>query len=230
MEFKDASPDIAAISQNYSYQPSPSWLIRFQEAVREILQALEQLLNSLFQIKSPGGADSRAVSSAMMYAVYLAGALALIAILYYFWKRARQASEAEASTKRGASAVEKILDSQGYRNESARHAGTGDYKSACRYLYLCFLQLMHEKNVTAFAPAKTNYEYRYILSAYPSLQSGFKDLAETVELVWFGNKTADNSDLEQCKKILERLEPEIDRISAEKARLTAAAEMIGDVV
>ncbi|MBX9569440.1 MAG: DUF4129 domain-containing protein [Candidatus Obscuribacterales bacterium] len=229
MDFKDASPDIAAISQNYSYHPAPNWLIRLQDAVREILQGIEQLLNHLTRIPSPGGADSKAVSSVMMYAVYAAGFIALIAIVYYFWKRARQASEEEASTKRGATAVEKILDSEGYRNESAKHAGSGDYKSACRYLYLCFLQLMHEKNVTAFAPAKTNYEYRYILAAHPALQGGFKDLAETVELVWFGNKTADNSDYEQCKRILEGLEPEIERISSEKARLAAATEMIGDV-
>lgn len=224
MDFKDVSSDIAAISQNYSYQPAPNWLIRFQDAVREILQAVEQFLNELFHIPTPGATDSRAVSSAMMLTIYAIGFIALLAIGYYMWSRARRASEEEASTKRGASAVEKILDSQGYRDEAVRLSESGDYKGACRNLYLCFLQLMHEKTVTAFAPAKTNYEYRYILSPYPSLQRGFKDLAETVELVWFGNKSADNSDYLQCRSILEKLEPEIERISAEKARL-AAAEM-----
>lgn len=229
MDFKDASPDIAAVSQSYSYQPAPSWLIRFQDAVREILQGIEQFLNWIFQIRSPGSADSKAVSSLMMWGVYAAGFVALLALAYFLWTRARKSAEEAASTKRGASAVEKILDSQGYRAEAVKQAENGDYKSACRYLYLCFLQVMHEKNVTIFAPAKTNFEYRYILSAHPQLQSGFKDLAETVELVWFGNKAADNSDYQQCKSILEGLEPEIDRISAEKARLAASTEMIGDV-
>ena len=230
MDFKDLSPDIAAVSQNYSYQPAPNWLIRFQDAVRQVLSAIEQFINELFRIRSPGGADSRVVSSAMMWIVYAAGFSALLAIIYFLWKRARRTREEEASTKRGAAAIEKILDSQGYRDEAIRQSEAGNFKSACRYLYLCFLQLMHEKNVTAFAPAKTNYEYRYILAAYPSLQSGFRELAETVELVWFGNKSADNSDYQQCKDILARLEPEIERISIEKARIAAASELTSDVV
>lgn len=223
MEFKDASSDIAEISKDYQFDPAPNWLVRIQELIQQALLALQQFLDSLFQTRHSAASDSRSLSTFMQLALCLAGAIALVFIIYFLWKRVKQVAEEKISSKRGASAIEKILDSAGYRQEAETLAQDGNYRSACRALYLCLLQLMHEKNVTPFAPAKTNYEYRYLLASYGKVQEGFKKLAEIVELVWFGNKEANRIDYEECIAILLSLEPEIEKISAEKARLAAEA-------
>ena len=224
MEFKDASPDIAAVSQNYNYTPAPNWLLRVQELIQQVLVAVQEFIESLFRTHKPVLSDSRGLSNVMQVGIYIAGAVALIVICYLLWKRAKRASEVEESTRRGASAIEKILDSDGYRQDSKRLAEQANFRGACRSLYLCLLQLMHEKNVTIFAPAKTNYEYRYLLLPYPQLQAGFKQIADTVELIWFGNKEADAGDYEQCSAVLQQLEPLLEKISDEKARAAAALE------
>lgn len=224
MDFKDASPDISAIAQNYSYEAPPSWLVKVQEIVREVLLAIEQWFNRLFRINSPGPADSKAISTVMQVWIYIAGFAALLAIIYFIWRRAKKNAEEQAATKRGATSVEDILDSQGYMNEAAKLAEKQDFRGGCRSLYLAFLRLMDERKVAAFAPAKTNYEYRYVLANYAKLQNGFKDLAETVELVWFGNKEADASDYESCLSIIRGLTPEIHRIGDEKAKIVAGLE------
>ena len=157
------------------------------------------------------------MSVLLQYSVYLLGAIALLAICYLLWKRVAAGRQEKSATKRGAASVDKILDSQGYRQEAERLAGSGDYKGACRALYLCLLQNMHEKTVAVFAPAKTNFEYRYVLAAYPPLQSGFTQLIEIVENVWFGNKNAEQDDYTRCLQILAETEPEVERIGAANA-------------
>ncbi|HEY9791865.1 MAG TPA: DUF4129 domain-containing protein, partial [Candidatus Obscuribacterales bacterium] len=61
-----------------------------------------------------------------------------------------------------------------------------------------------------FAPTKTNYEYSYALAQHPDLQKGFRQLAELVEVIWFGNKEADKTDFQQSMSWLVELNGEIE--------------------
>ncbi len=217
MEFKDASPEISAVAQHYSGHKLPPIVLRLQDLLLQFLQWVQEWLNKIFRHHTAGPSDNKSMSILLQYAVYFLGAIALLAICYLLWKRVSSSREEQAATKRGAVSVDKILDSQGYRQEAGRLASARDYKGACRALYLCFLQNMHEKTVAVFAPAKTNFEYRYLLAAYPPLQSGFTQLIEIVENVWFGNKNAEEDDYTRCLQILAETEPEVERIGAANA-------------
>lgn len=217
MEFKDHSSEIDAVSKNYTYHETPTWLIRLQELLQQFEQWWQDLLEKLFNTHHGSGfGDSRGLSTLLQYGLYIAGFVALLLIFYLIWRRASHLNEEKKSTTRGASSVEKILDSEGYRLEAERLASQNNYKGACRSLYLCLLQVMHEKTVAVFAPAKTNYEYRYLLVSFPALQTSFIKLAEIVETVWFGNKTAEPTDYNRCLELLSDARVEVDRIHADR--------------
>lgn len=215
MEFKDHSLEIEAVSKNYISHDFPPWLLRLQELTQQMLQFLQELLERLLRNRaSSGPADSHSLSTLLQYALYLAGIIAFVLICYLLLKRAAQAREETAEARRGAASIEKILDSQGYRKEAEKLALAADFRGACRALYLSLLQDMHEKSVAAFAPAKTNYEYRYLLAGFPQLQSSFMQLAEIIEQVWFGNKNAGMDDYTECLNLLASASQEVQSISA----------------
>lgn len=224
MEYKDVSPDIASVSQGYASHKFPSWWLRLQDLLQQFLLWLQDWLNAIFHQRGPGVGDNRSLSMLLQYGLYFAGAIALGVICYLLWRRAALRKETLSSTRRGAAAIDKILDSKGYRSDAERLAGLGDFKGACRALYLCLLQQMHEQQVATFAPAKTNYEYRYLLLSFPQLKSGFIQLAEIVEQIWFGNKPALTDDYAQCLHILAQASSEVERISAERANLKLDSE------
>jgi hypothetical protein len=224
MDFKDISSEIASISHNYAIHKLPPWLLRLQEQIQQLLHKLREFLDSLFRHRAVGPGNNLTMSTLMQYGVYVAGGLAFLGICYYLWRRASVHQEVVAATKRGAASVDKILDSTGYRAQAEKLASAGEFKGACRALYLCLLQRMHEEKVAVFAPAKTNYEYRYILQAYPHLQTSFMQMADIVEQSWFGNKEAGGDDFTQCRDILSQAGTEVERIGAEKAKAAARAE------
>jgi hypothetical protein len=218
MEFKDHSSQIAEVSKSYVHHETPMWLVRWQELMQQLQQWWYDFWERFFNShRGSAVSDSRGFSTLLQYGLYVAGFIALLVIFYLLWRRAVRLNEEKKGSTRGAALVEKILDSDGYRQEAERLSSACDYKGACRALYLCLLQRMHEKNVAVFAPAKTNYEYRYLLAAYPALQRAFMRLAEIVEIVWFGNKLAESSDYSQCVELLASAGQEVDQIYAEKA-------------
>lgn len=226
MSHRDISAELAAVAPSYRSEQVPDWLIRIQELLQQLLQALQDIIENFFRLRPHGGTNSTAMSTVIQFAVYALGIVAVLAICYVLWKKAQAKTEKLAATKRGAAAVEKILDSAGYKAEAASFAKSGDFKSACRSIYLCFLQNMHEKSVVVFAPAKTNFEYRYLLVGYPSLQKEFVNLADIVEHVWFGNRRAEEADYNACLRLLDQADSEVERIS--QAKIAAEKELVHD--
>jgi hypothetical protein len=225
MEFRDISAEIASVSANYASHKLPVWWLRLQEILRQLCQWLQDFLNKIFHHHGPGPADSSSLSTLLQYGLYLAGALSFLTICFLLFRRAARQARRLAAQKRGAASVEAILDAGGYAEEAERLAVQGDFKGACRAIYLSLLQNLHEKKVAIFAPAKTNYEYRYLLVSYPQLSSLFASLAEIVEQVWFGNKQAFADDYAQCKKILAEAAVQAESIAAQKARAGADGEI-----
>ena len=226
MEYKDVSAEIAGLSQNYASHKLPSWWLRLQELWQQFLQWLQYFLNNLFERKGYGPADNTALSTLMQYGIYLAGALALIVICILLYRRATVTRPQKSLSRRGAVVVEKILDAQGYRQESEVLSGGGDFKGACRALYLCLLQYMHEKNVAVFSPASTNREYSRLLAPFGQLQVTFRQFADIVEQLWFGNRSAVPDDYGQCCSLLDEACREVERISAEKSRVKMDREQL----
>lgn len=201
MEPRDIGPEIAEIARHYDYHKMPAWLTRIQELLQQAWQWLMEMLDLLFKHRGHGTSDSRALSTLMQFALYIAGFIALVFIAYILWKRAVNRKQSADGSRQGAASIEKILDSQGYFQESESLAAKSDYRGACRSLYLSLLQVFHEECVANFSPAKTNYEYRYLLSKHPQLLESFMRFAEIVEQCWFGNKAAGSEDYRECREI-----------------------------
>lgn len=227
MAHADISNEVSVLAEKYQYHKPPDALVHVQELLRQLLQWLLEWLDTL-SFKAPGQADSRPLSSLMIAGICLAGIVALVVIVYVTWRRAQRAKSEGQALKKGAVAIEKILDSAGLKNEAQSYAGRNNFKSACRSLYLSLLQLLHEREIAIFAPAKTNYEYAYLLAPHPELQAEFKQIAGVVELVWFGSKIADQNDYQECCVVLEKLEAQTEKIYARKkaAALEAANEAL----
>lgn len=222
MPYPDISNELTSLADKYHYHKPPDMVVHFQELMRQLLQWLWAWLDSL-SLRVPGGTDSRPLSSLMMAIVCLAGLLATVAIIYVVTNRIKRTASEEKAKSKGLVSVEKILNSAELKEEAAQLASRREFKAACRSLYLSLLQLLHEKEIAVFAPAKTNYEYFYLLNAHKDLQKGFRSLAETVELVWFGTKSAEKEDFETCNGALQQLEDEVKRIHEHKQLARAAA-------
>jgi hypothetical protein len=222
MPYPDITKELASIASRYQFHKPPDSVVRLQEFLRQLLQWLLEWLDS-FSIKVPGVADSRPLSLTMTIVVYGAGAVALIILGCVIWKRLKRNAQNEESIKKGTVAIEKILDSNGLKEEAARYAKANNFKAACRSLYLSLLQNLHEREIAIFAPAKTNYEYCYLLTSHTNLQTGFKKLAHRVELVWFGSKDADEADYDYCNVLVEGMAPEIQAVYERKIAAQQAA-------
>lgn len=220
MDYKDISQEIESVGGSYHFSKPPQLILRTQELLQQLWQWLLEFLESL-NLKSPGPVDSRPMSGLLQAIVIIAGVVAFIVILYLLWNRLRSKQEKEKSLLRGASEVEKIPDFQRLKEEAERFAQEGNFRSACRTLYLALLQLLHEKEIAIFAPAKTNYEYCYLLAAYPSLVQSFREMAFLVELVWFGNKEAAGEDYAQSLELLTAIERQVDNLVDKGQAVTA---------
>lgn len=223
MAHPDITEQLSSLASRYQYHKPPAFILALQETARKVLQWCAEWLDSL-NFRMPGAADSRPLSTTLTLLLYAAGLLAAIALIWVLVKQARKTRTAVKPTKKGAEAIERILDSAALRNEAEQYANAGDFRAACRSIYLSFLQALHEKEIAIFAPTKTNYEYSYLLKSHDNLHCGFKELADCIELVWFGNKTADRLDFENCRTILKKMEPEILDIYTRKKAAKEASK------
>lgn len=207
---KDITPEIEAIASGYEYHKPPDFLVRLGELLAQLNQWLISFLQSL-RINVPGALDSRSVSGVMQMTIFIAGACGIVIVFWLMWRRASANGENKNNTRRGASAVEEILDASGLKMEAGKLAKRGEFRQACRSLYLALLQCLHEGGIAAFSPAKTNYEYRYLLSNHPRLKQNLIAMADRVEPIWFGGTDAILDDYNACLSILSSVENEIAR-------------------
>jgi len=213
---RDITKEIIEVANGYHFNKPPQVVEDLLEKLGRVLRIIAEWLREL---ASPHGAplDSRGVSGLLQILIYVAAVGAMIGLIYLVWRKASTADGAKAKTTKGASAVEEILDAEGWFRQAEKLAASADYKGACRAVYLSLLQQLHENKIAVFAPAKTNFEYSYTLAKYPSIQTPFKQLAERVEVIWFGNREATTEDFDLSKQQLLGMDDEIKRIGAIKA-------------
>ncbi|MBX9949254.1 MAG: DUF4129 domain-containing protein [Candidatus Obscuribacterales bacterium] len=202
MEFKDISEAIADVARRYHYHKPPEFLIYVQEMLSRIVRFLKDLFEQLHLFNS-GFSDTRMVGNLMQILLYSAGIICTLLIIYLVFMRMTKLTQMSKLARAGTLESERFLTSEGWLEEAKSLAQKEQFKAACRAAYLSFLRLLEERDVAPFAPTKTNYEYWYQLSKYRDLQSIFRKLADTVELVWFGNKSASREDFEHCIQLIE---------------------------
>lgn len=214
---RDVSNEIAEVAKHYHFAKTPG-------IVEDVIKQFWRIVRALFEwwhgLTGPhvSPLDSRNISTLLQIAVYVVTGFAVIALALLLYRQVRTARGDKTRTSKGASAVDEILDAEGWRRQGERLAGTGDYKGACRAVYLSLLQFLHENEIAVFAPAKTNYEYSYTLAKYPQIQVPFRELAERVELIWFGNQQASKADFEACMTQLGGLRSDVISLAELKAK------------
>lgn len=219
MEYKDISKEIAEVSQGYNFHKPPDVLVSLQEVMGRLWRWILDWLDTIFHLRLKGASDSRSMSDLMQMGVYLAGVIGICVLIYFLYRRLNQQSEAARNLKKGATDIEEILDAAGWKTQAAKLASNQDHKGACRALYLSLLQCMHEAGVAEFAPTKTNYEYAYALAGNPVIQKAFKDVANNVEMIWFGNKEASVVDYDGILNSVQSIEPEVQLAGAKRKQL-----------
>lgn len=202
MDFKDISDVIADVARRYHYHKPPEFLIYVQEMLSRVLRFLKDLFEQLHLFNSEFS-DTRMVGNLMQILLYVAGGICALIIIYLVFMRMTKLTQMSKLARAGTLESERLLTSEGWLGEAKSLAEKEQFKAACRAAYLSFLRLLEERSVAPFAPTKTNYEYWYQLSKNREIQSIFRKLADTVELVWFGNKSATRDDFEHCINLID---------------------------
>jgi hypothetical protein len=209
MDYRDISPTIAEVARNYHYQKPPDLFIYVQDLVEKLLRLLGDLLSSL-RIFMPGMADTHMVGNVMQIVLFVAGLLAVLAIVYFAYRRLTQIRDQSLLAKRGQLGAETMLDASGWRSQAEQLSSQQQWRQACRALYFSLLRSMAEKEVLEFVPTRTNYEYWYALTLHKPLALVFRQIADIVEVSWFGHHEATKSDYDQCLNLLQQAEAEIN--------------------
>jgi hypothetical protein len=221
VEFKDISKPLAEVAQQYHFHKPPPFIEQLREAAIKFFRWLNEMWREMFR-QSAGNLDSRSISTFFQWLIVFCAVVAIVGAVFVLMRRIKKQQQEAQQTIRGAQAVEEILDAGGWRDKAVKLAAQADYRGACRALYLSVLKNFDENGVAEFAPTKTNYEYSYALAKQPALQQGFKRLAYLVELVWFGNKQADENDYAESMSCLDDLQQQVQAAAAAAGKATSS--------
>lgn len=218
MQFKDVNEELAKLAGQYDYKKPPDFLVKIQEWISDLLRMILDFLKG-FNVVLPQ-AETGIVGDLVQAALLLSGLTCLVLLIVFMFRRFARLRVQSIQDKGGATIVEENLDSKGWKSQADQYAGESKWKEACRCLYLSLLHGLDEKGILSYNPTRSNYEYWYALANRSPLQSGFRRLADIVELVWFGNQTACKDDFIECTRLvgeMEKAEPANQQIPTRRA-------------
>jgi hypothetical protein len=154
----------------------------------------------------PGAADSRLASNILQTSVCLLGIVSLFLLLFAVWWRLTHQPSHKGLSKTAQEQKVQLLDSAAWKSQASRWAKEGNWKEACRAIYLSALRLFDERSILEFSPTRTNYEYFYSLARFQKLADSFRMLAQIEEFIWFGDREAASDDYQQSLELLKEIE------------------------
>ncbi|MEA5619699.1 DUF4129 domain-containing protein [Cronbergia sp. UHCC 0137] len=81
----------------------------------------------------------------------------------------------------------------------------GDYREACRYVYLAMLQQLHERAIALQQPSRTDGEYLQLLNSIVSPIQGYETLITIHEQLCFNNTDILPENYQQCQQAYREL-------------------------
>ncbi|MBX9724728.1 MAG: DUF4129 domain-containing protein [Candidatus Obscuribacterales bacterium] len=215
MEYKDVHPQIEQVSKAYQYFDPPDYVVNIQEFIRSAIRAVLEWLHH-FGIGGSTTSDSSSAAYLLRVSIYLIGIICTIVVLQVMYRELKAFRLKNKLQESKILASERILSSEQWKAEALTLAQNGDYRPACRALYLAALRLLHETNILSYSAVRTNHEYYYALLNKPNLSGAFNNLASLVELVWFGQDSANQADYENCQHLFSHFETNLSayRISS----------------
>ncbi|MBZ0189739.1 MAG: DUF4129 domain-containing protein, partial [Candidatus Obscuribacterales bacterium] len=194
----------AKLASQYDYKKPPDFLVKIQEWISDLLRTILDFLKG-FNVVLPQ-AETAMIGDLVQALLILTGITCFVLLIVFMFGRLKRLRMQANQDKRGATIVDENLDSKGWKSQADQYAGDLKWRQACRCLYLSLLHGLAEKEILSYNPTRSNYEYWYDLSSRSSLQSGFRQLADIVELVWFGNYTAFEEDYIECSRLVGEME------------------------
>jgi hypothetical protein len=195
---------IATFAEHYRFTPTPDF-IDLKRSLAEFLRWLIDLVSAIFNFV-PGSTDSKAVSEFIRILVYLSGIIAAFALIWLVFTRLSELNK-QARLASVAPTIElEDLSANGWRLEAWRLRDEKHWQQACRALLVSSLHLFDEKQILSFSANRTNSEYYNTIPKNQGLRQAFKSLADRVDLIWFGNKAAAETDFLKCLSDLDLID------------------------
>ena len=91
-----------------------------------------------------------------------------------------------------------------WEQRSQTFAGQGNYREACRSLYMAMLQRLHETTLAPQQPSRTDGEYLQLLRMIPRWQT-YQVLLNTHERLCFNDEMLSALNFEQCQQAYQEL-------------------------
>lgn len=204
MSKKDVGPVLEELSKQYNFQETPEFITKIQNLLNEIARFINDLLRHL-KVPMPGSTNTNSFADFLQLGLIVTGAICLILVAFLAFRRINKLKLKAKGDFKGALATEEELDSNGWLKLAEQLASESEWNKACRALYLSVLYMLDENEILTYTPTRSNYEYWYALSRKKQLQGTFRQLADLVDLIWFGDYSASQSDYNQCSKLSNRL-------------------------
>lgn len=177
---------LQAILQRAEFQSQPATPSPIETWWNNLIARLNRWLARLFPESTGDG-----VNSALSWALNIAGAVALAALLMYAGRElaASLAAEAHLRTDGGDGSAPLTADSAFQRAQQL--AEGRDYRTAVRYLYLSALLTLDERGALRYDRSKTNREYLRSVAGQPALAVALREVIDVFDRVWYGFQPLD---------------------------------------
>jgi hypothetical protein len=209
MEPKDLSQYIAEIAKSYIYPETPKEISAFEQITMQMLRYLIDFLSSL-NIKLPYPTHENLMTMYMMLAIFIVAFMAISVLVIVLIKSVKQNAQRVAAHKPVDANLEPLLDSSSWLSIANELASENNYRSACRAVFLATLLTLDEMSISEFVPALSNYEYLYRLTQHKNIQGKVRELANKVDLIWFGNHEANASDFQSCRSLYQAIKKDAE--------------------
>lgn len=204
MSKKDVSPVLEELSKNYNFHETPELVSAIQNLLSEIYRFINDLLRH-FRVPIAGDTNTSALADLLQFGLIAAGVICVIILIFISYNKVHKLKLKSRGEFKGAEETEEKLDSSGWQNRAEGLAEKEEWSKACRAIYLSLLYLLDERSVLKYTPTRSNYEYWYALSTQKSIQKPFRELADLVDLIWFGEYTASESDYNACSELKKKI-------------------------
>lgn len=94
--------------------------------------------------------------------------------------------------------IQETLNSKSWADRAVVYYQQGNYRSACRALYMAVIFFLDEKEVIKYDKAKTNFEYLQTVRSQEALYENLKPIVKTFEYLWYGEHNGTEKDYEAC--------------------------------
>lgn len=131
----------------------------------------------------------------------------LIIVLVYIVRHLLQDVVGEARLPQR-KAADDPLTAQDAHQQAQNAAGTGDYRTAVRYLYLACLLSLDERGLLRYDRSLTNREYLRTISHLPDLAKLLGEVVELFDRVWYGFQSISETTYRQYELRVQALQQE----------------------